>query len=88
MSASAAAALKNQAPSTTIKLGLPLVDALVESKLASSKREARQFIEDGAVSLSGEPISDVTRLLEEKDFTHSIALLKRGKRTVSVLVLD
>lgn len=80
--------LHKEAPSATIKLGLPIVDALVAAGLASSKREARQFIEDGAVNLSGEHITDVTRALEEKDFKSNIALLKRGKRNVSVLVLD
>ncbi|MEK7155616.1 MAG: tyrosine--tRNA ligase [Patescibacteria group bacterium] len=86
--ASTAAALQKGAPSATIKLGLPLVDALVESKLASSKREARQFIENGAVNLSGEAVTDISRVLDEKDFVNGISLLKRGKRNVSVLVLD
>lgn len=84
---SIAKALQKEAPSATIKLGLSIVDALIESKLASSKREARQFIEDGAVNLSGESVTDVTCVLEEKDFKNGIALLKRGKRNVSVLVL-
>lgn len=83
-----ALALKKEAPSATIKLGLSIVDALVESKLAASKRKARQFIEDGAVDLSGELIVDSARTLEEKDFKNGIALLKRGKRNVSVLILD
>lgn len=86
--ASTAASLQKEAPSATIKLGLPVVDALIAAGLASSKREARQFIEDGAVNLSGAPITDVARMLEEDDFTNSIALLKRGKRNISVLVLD
>lgn len=85
--ASTAKALQKEAPSATIKLGLPIIDALIASKLATSKREARQFIEDGAVNLSSEQITDVTRVLEEEDFKNGIALLKRGKRNVSVLVL-
>jgi len=88
ISADTARALRNEAPSATIKLGLPIVDALVAAGLASSKREARQFVEDGAVILSGETVTDISRVLEEKDFKNSIALLKRGKRNVSVLVLD
>src|SRR3990167_6286697 len=46
--------LAKEAPSAGIKLGISVVDALVEAKLATSKREARQFIEDGAVSLAGD----------------------------------
>lgn len=82
------AMLKQEAPSATIKLEMSILDALVEAKLATSKREARQFIEDGAVSLSGQTISDPTRTLISSDFSNGIALLKRGKRNVSVLILD
>lgn len=85
---STAKALRKEAPSATIKLGMLIADALVESKLAQSKREARQFIEDGAVNLSGEAIRDVARTLQESDFKNGIALLKRGKRNVSVLILN
>ena len=88
ISSAAAQSLHTEAPSAIIKLGLPVVDALVAAGLATSKREARQFIEDGAVTLSGDPVGDVARALEEKDFTNSIALLKRGKRNVAVLVLE
>jgi tyrosyl-tRNA synthetase len=88
LSAEALKTLKGEAPSANIKLGLPVVDALVETKLASSKREARQFLDGGAVMLGDEKITDMARVLEEKDFTNGIALLRRGKRNVSVLVLD
>src|SRR3989344_2910068 len=80
--------LAKEAPSAGIKLGVSIVDALVVASLASSKREARQFIEDGAVSLAGDAIKDVNRVLEESDFQNGLALLKRGKRNASVLILD
>lgn len=84
----ARALLAQEAPSAGIQIGMTIVDALVESKLASSKREARQFIEDGAVALGDEKVSDVSRVLEENDFSNNLALLKRGKRNTAVLVLD
>jgi tyrosyl-tRNA synthetase len=80
--------LAQEAPNAGIQLGMSLVDALVASKLASSKREARQFIEDGAISLNEEKVSDVARALEEGDFSNNLAILKRGKRQSAVLVLD
>lgn len=80
--------LAKEAPSAGIKLGISIVDALVAAGLATSKREARQFIEDGAVSLSGAAISDVSQVLDESHFQNGIALLKRGKRNASVLILD
>jgi tyrosyl-tRNA synthetase len=62
-----------------------ILDVLVASGLASSKREARQFLEDGAISLNGEKAGD--RPLSEADFKNDKALLKRGKRNVVVLEL-
>jgi tyrosyl-tRNA synthetase len=78
--------LKRTAPTCTVTMDLTIVDALVQSALASSKREARQFIEDGAVSLNNQKIAE--RKLEEADFKDGVALLKRGKRNISILVLS
>lgn len=77
--------LKKEAPSCTVQVGMSIVDVLVLSGLASSKREARQFLTEGAVALNGgRPENE--RQLAETDFKNGIAILKRGKSTVSVLV--
>jgi tyrosyl-tRNA synthetase len=78
--------VKKIAPTCSVSIGTSVVDALVSSGLATSKREARQFIEDKAVNLKGLQISDVSSVITEQDFVNGIALLKRGKRNVSVLV--
>ncbi len=78
--------LKVAAPSREIKAGTAIIDALLSSKLAGSKREARQFLADKAVSLNGEAVGE-KRALAAEDFTHGVALLKRGARNVAVLVL-
>ncbi|MBL8158701.1 tyrosine--tRNA ligase [bacterium] len=80
--------LAQEAPNAGIQLGLPVVDALIAANLAASKREARQFIEDGAISLGDEKVTDVARVLQESDFQNNLAILKRGKRQSAVLVLD
>lgn len=58
-----------------------LVDVLVESSLASSKREAREFIEGGAVTLDGDRLTDLESKVEFTD----LAILKRGKKNLVVL---
>ncbi len=68
-----------------VGIGTSIVDALVGSELATSKREARQFLSDGAVLLNGEKVRD--RGLDPTDFKNGNAILKRGKRNVCVLVL-
>ena len=60
--------------------GVALVDLLPETTLASSKREARQFLEAGAVSLNGERTS-LDHRLRTSDLLHGhTILLKRGKK--------
>lgn len=80
--------LAQEAPNAGIQLGMTVVDALIAAGLAASKREARQFIEDGAISLSDEKVTNAARVLEESDFQNNLAILKRGKRNSAVLVLD
>jgi tyrosyl-tRNA synthetase len=73
------------APTHTPTAGESLADVLVASGLASSKREAREFLSAGAVTLNGEKV-DEARALQESDFASGIALIKRGKRNVCVLL--
>lgn len=80
------AILNTEAPLCKVKIGEPLADVLVRANLATSKREARQFTEDGAISLNGAKISDTGRVVMKEDFESStLALLKRGKRNVCVI---
>ncbi len=68
-------------PTATISEGEKLIDVLVNNKIASSKREAREFLAAGSITLNGEKFMDenvpVTRQLaiEEK-----VIVLRRGKK--------
>lgn len=86
LDAHAAQALQAAAPSFGVTPGLPIVDVLVGSQLAGSKREARQFLADGAVTLGGRVLDEGFEFSQE-DFSHGIAILRRGKRNVCVLTL-
>jgi tyrosyl-tRNA synthetase len=78
--------LKTSAPSSKVSADTSILDALISSALASSKREARQFLSEKAVTLNG-VVVDEERKLSAEDFKNGIALLKRGKKNVSVLAL-
>ena len=58
-------------PSFNMTEDLNLVDALIETKLASSKREAREFIKNNAVAVNGEKQNDL-EFIVSKDTTSSI----------------
>ncbi len=65
---------------------ISLVDALIGLKLASSKREAREFITNQSIRVNGEKNSDVNYILTPKDglFNH-LLLIKRGKKLYGLL---
>ena len=75
--------LKENAPLFEVPTNMNILDVLVESKLATSKREARTFIESGAVTFGSEKITseDYCVILQLGDFIP----LRRGKKNFVVL---
>lgn len=69
--------------------GTELVDALVETKLASSKREARQFITSNAVSINGEKVDDLAYTLSQEQTYHNrYVMMRRGKKKYALVILN
>ena len=64
---------------------VPLLDALIETKLASSKREAREFVKNGAVKVNGEKITDLDAVLKKVASLNGYLFIKRGKRNYAVI---
>jgi tyrosyl-tRNA synthetase len=58
-----------------------IIDALITTNLASSKREAKEFIEGGAVMVGGERITDT-----EYQITQKPALIKKGKKDYGIVM--
>lgn len=59
----------------------PLADALVAAKVCSSKREAREFIGNGAISINGEVVKDATwELTPAAALEGGIVIIRRGKK--------
>lgn len=58
-----------------------LINVLVNNKIASSKREAREFIQGGAISINGEVIKEEEYLIT-KDIAleGKIIIIRRGKK--------
>lgn len=62
-----------------------LTDLLVEAKLASSKGEARRFIESGAIYINGQQIDKSKAELSKDDYILGHVLLRRGKNAQAVV---
>ena len=67
--------------------GIGLLDLLVNTKLCSSKGEARKMIEGGGISIDGNKVSDTTLYLKTADFKDGSILLKKGKKSFIKVVL-
>ncbi len=60
---------------------LNIVDLLVNSRACSSKREAREFIGNGSITLNGEKVTDLDFVLtKEKCIENTYIVIRRGKK--------
>ncbi|MDB5264587.1 MAG: Tyrosine--tRNA ligase [Parcubacteria group bacterium] len=66
--------------------GLSVLDVLATSPLVSSKSDAKRLIEGNGISLNGKTVTN-EQMLSIEDFVSGLALVKRGKREVLILVL-
>ena len=60
--------------------GVDPVELLIECKLASSKREAREFLSGNSVSINGEKIDADTRITTAHLLHNSFIAIRRGKK--------
>jgi tyrosyl-tRNA synthetase len=58
----------------------PLIDLLAEGKLASSKGEARRFLEAGAVYINGEKVTGDS-YISDSQFINDFLIIRRGKNS-------
>ncbi len=64
-----------------VEEGMSILDALVQVGAASSKREAREFVANGAVSINGEKVTDVNAEITAASFIEgTYIVIKRGKK--------
>ncbi|MBL4951934.1 tyrosine--tRNA ligase [Neobacillus sp. OS1-32] len=63
-----------------------LVDLLVAAKISPSKRQAREDISNGAVSVNGEKITDTAYVLQEADrIEGQFIIIRRGKKKYTLI---
>ena len=64
-----------------VESDLNIVDLLVNSGACSSKREAREFISNGSITLNGERVTDLDFVLtKEKCIENTYIVIRRGKK--------
>ncbi len=71
----------NDMPSTEISNDdTSILNILIETKLAPSKKEARRLIEQGGISVNNEKVTDVNYILDNACFADGFAIIRKGKK--------
>lgn len=79
-------ALMASIPKATVGKTTTLGAALMETELASSKSDASRLIAQGGVTVGGLPGTNAAAALPPEAFTDGLALLRKGKREVALLL--
>ena len=68
---------------------LPLIDVLVNNHIASSKREAREFIQAGSISMNGEKMLEENQMItRELAIENKVVVIRRGKKKYYLGLFD
>lgn len=76
----------SEVPRGSLVDGLPLVEALVEAKLAKSKGEARRTIQQGGAYVNNRRMEDVAAKLSEAELaSETVMVLRSGRKKYALL---
>lgn len=63
-----------------------ILNVLLNTKLSSSNRESRQFINNGAITVNDEKVEDINyTLTKNKAYFNKYSIIKRGKKRYSIV---
>jgi tyrosyl-tRNA synthetase len=66
-----------------------IVDLLVDTGILSSKREAREFISNGSISLNGEKVNDLEMVVnKETSLYNKYVIIRRGKKKYYLVIME
>lgn len=64
-----------------IELNKNILDVLLEMNVATSKRQAREFISGNSIEIKGEKVKDLDKTITEQDLiNNTFLIIKRGKK--------
>lgn len=73
------------AEKTTVSENTSLIDALLQGKVCSSKREAREFITSGSISINGTKCQQIDKVLSLQDtLDGKTIVIRKGKKNYSI----
>ncbi len=79
----------SEAPSLTVSHPMTLIDFLIESELAISKREARELIGKGSISVNGDKITSLEYVMNQENALHQqLHVVRKGKKNYFVMKFE
>lgn len=79
----------SEAPNLSISAPRLVVDVLVEGQLAVSKREARELLEKGSITINGSKVTGLDAMLDQEHaLHHRLHVVRKGKKNYLVVNLE
>ena len=76
----------NDLPSVDALENEGILDALLRVKLVSSKREAREFVSGGAITINGDKVTDLNYVINKEDaIGNKFVVIRRGKKKYGII---
>lgn len=70
-----------------VEKGILLIDLLLYSKIVPSKSEARRMINQNGISLNGNKITDVTKIITTPEFQNNNLIIQKGKKQFKKIII-
>ena len=68
-------------PTFELKLDEKIIDILVNNNIASSRREAREFLTNNSITVNGEKITDENKVISKDDLLYEkFLIIRKGKK--------
>ncbi len=76
----------NNIPSSEVKEDKNIIDLLVETSICSSKREAREFVNNNSISVNGEKVNDLEFIIKKENaIVDNFTIIRKGKKKYFVI---
>jgi len=79
----------SQVPTFNINSDVKLIDLLVDNKIVTSRREAREFLNNNAISVNGDKINDENLIINrETAIEEKYVVIKKGKKNYYLIKIQ
>lgn len=70
------------------KLDINIIDLLLETKLVSSKSEAKRLIEQNGISINHAKENNINRIINKDDFKNGFLIIQKGKKVFLKVLIN